>query len=226
MDRAAASAAGGHWTGVEKFVSKGGRMMVLLCILAALLAITLMVLFARPSDKKVALISALLISVSSAGLYALWGSPLVVEPAEAYNAHMDGLQAKITENSERIKQNPNDLEAWLTMAQAFSDAGDYVAAANGFKQAVLLSKGDPRIIMAYAESLILQQGGVVTMQAKKSIDIALMLDKDMPIARYYQAVWLLQEERNDEAMEMMKTLYAELPEDSKLKQRMKAQIGR
>ena len=204
-------------------------MTLFLFAMAALLLVVLVILLlpmARAGARKTALCYALVITISSLLLYAMWGSPLVVAPITQRNAELRILQKKITENSVLIKTNPNDLDAWLTLAQAFSDSGDYAAAANGFKQAVLLSKGHPRIIMAYAESLILQAGGAVTPAAKKSIDIALMIDPKLPLARYYNAVWLLQENRQPEAMHEIKTLYHELPEDSSLKKRMKAQIGR
>ncbi|MDX2074508.1 MAG: hypothetical protein SFX19_09140 [Alphaproteobacteria bacterium] len=197
----------------------------MILLLLAVLALMLLPM-ARTGDRKSALQIAVAITSASVLVYALCGSPRVVPLAEEHNAELRALYAQIKTTSALIEKQPQNLEAWLTLAQAFSDAGDYAAAANGFKQAVLLSKGHPRIIMAYAESLILQADGVVTDAAKKSIDIALMIDPQLPLTRYYQAVWLLQEGRQPEAMEMMKTLYHELPDDSSLKKRMKAQIGR
>lgn len=194
-------------------------------LLLAVLAILLLPLI-RAGEQKSAGTYALLITIGSVFLYALWGSPRVVMPIMERNAELHALQQQIALTSAIIQQHPNNLDAWLTLAQAFSDSGDYAAAANGFRQAVLLSKGHPRIIIAYAESLILQSEGVVTPAAKKSIDIALMIDPKLPLARYYKAVWLLQENQPAEAMEMMKTLYHELPDDSSLKKRMKAQIGK
>ena len=164
--------------------------------------------------------------LGSIALYAAVGSPRVVPLALEYNARIKELHEQIKVTSALIKEHPDNLEAWLTLAQAFSDSGDYAAAANGFKQAVLLSKGHPRIIMAYAEAIIMQAEGVVTDQAKKSIDIALMMDPNLPLGRYYTAVWLLQENRQSEAMAMMKKLYRELPEDSSLKKKIKSQIGK
>lgn len=197
-------------------------MMLLLALVLTLLLLPMW----RAGERKAAKQLAFAITAGSVLLYALWGSPRVVPQAMERSAELHALQKQIKVTSALIKENPNNLEAWLTLAQAFSDSGDYAAAANGFKQAVLISKGQPRIIMAYAESLILQAEGVVTPAAKKSIDIALMIDPKLPLARYYQAVWLLQENRQPEAMAMMKTLYNELPEDSSLKRRMKDSIGR
>jgi cytochrome c-type biogenesis protein CcmH len=221
--------AGRRWRDGAEILVPERRMSLMIASMAILLLLVLAPLcvpMIRSGQKKQAYILALFIFVASIGLYALWGSPRVVPEATRYHVRIQELYQQIEENSALIKQNPQNLEAWLTMAQAFSDAGNYEASARGFKQAVLLSKGHPRIIMAYAESLISQQGGMVSEQAKKSIDIALMLSPDLPLARYYNAVWLLQENRNSEAMKEMRKLYNELPEDSSLKKRMKEQIGR
>ena len=180
----------------------------------------------RTRGKKFAGLTAVFLLVSSAGLYALWGTPQLVEPVAKHHADVQALREIIVISEALIKENPNNLEAWLNLAQAFADSGQYAAAAKAYKQCVLLSKGNPLLIMAYAEALIAGNDGVVGADAKKSIDIALMIDKKMPVARYYNAIWMLQNEQTAEAMETMKTLYHDLPDDSKLKQKINEQIGR
>ncbi len=176
--------------------------------------------------KKFAAIVAVFLFITSAGLYAIFGSPQLVEPVTKHHADVQVLREIITVSETIITQNPNDLEAWLNLAQAFADGGQYTAAAKAYKQCVLLSKGNPLLIMAYAEALIAANEGVVGADAKKSIDIALMIDKKLPVARYYHAIWLLQNEQTEQAMKAMKTLYHELPDDSKLKKKINEQIGR
>lgn len=197
--------------------------------LAALLAITLFLLLwplAQAGESKMA--GWLAVGITLAGIlcYGVWGAPRVVPLVIEHDAKTMQLRQTIQTNSDLIQQEPKNLEAWLTLSQAFMDRGDYAAAAHGFKEAVLLSKGNPRIVMAYAEALIMQEDGKVTAQAKKSIDISLMLDPQLPLAHYYHAVWLLQENRQDEAMREMKKLYQDLPDDSSLKQRIRQEIGR
>lgn len=203
-------------------------MTLLFAALAIFLAIALALLLAPVwrENRRMALLMAAATIAGSGGLYALTGSPRVVPLVAAHNAHNALLREKIRTHSATIAREPKNLEAWLFLAQALEDSGDYRAAAEGFKQAVLLSKGNPQIVVAYAQALVLEAGGTVTPQAKKSIDIALMIDKDLPLARYYHALWLLQENRQAEAMQAMKTLYASLPADSALKQKIDAQIGR
>lgn len=191
--------------------------LLVLCMAGLLGAVLLLLLWGQRTREALAV--AAFVCVGSVALYALFGSPLLLE-------HMRDLEEKIEENSLRVQKDPADLESWLIMAQAEFDSGNYKAAAEGFRRAVLVSKGQPRIITAYAEALIFDADGKVTMAAQKSIHIALMLDPQLPLARYYNAVWLLQNGKQEQAMAEMKKLYAELPDDSKLKKRMNAEIGR
>lgn len=164
--------------------------------------------------------------VLAAALYLYVGAPRVIAPLSVHNAFVKKATDIKNVYLPIVAEKPNDLEARLFLGQAYFDLGAFTESAAQFKQAVLLSKGEPRIIMAYAEALIMQENGVVSAVSKKSIDIALMIDPKLPLARYYKAVWLLQEGKQEEAMAMMKALYAELPDDSSLKKRINAQIGR
>lgn len=180
----------------------------------------------RVGQMRQAAILGTTLLVFSSLLYVYWGAPRIVPAAAEHHARMQDLREIIKVSEAIIQKEPRNLEAWLNLAQAFADSGDYAAAANGYKQTVLLSKGNPLLITAYAEALIATNNGLVTDQAKRSLDIALMIDKELPAARYYKAIWLLQQGQQQEAMGMMKALYHELPEDSALKRKINEQIGR
>lgn len=199
--------------------------LMLGAVYVAVMALAIYPLFST-GKKTFALCLFVSLAAPVFGLYALWGSPKVVPLVVAHNERIQELRKTIEVTQALIKANPNNLEAWLTQAQAFADSGDYKAAANSYKQAVLLSKGNPLLIMAYAEALVAANNGVVDAQAKKSIDIALMIDSHLPVARYYNAIWLLQNNETEEAMKNMKELYYELPDDSSLKKKINEQIGR
>ena len=199
-------------------------MSELFLVMLALLALLGLPLWC--ADRKNGVVALALVSVVAMGMYAVSGSPRVVPLVTEYRRDMAALDATIAASSAMLAANPKNLEAWLTLSQALMDTGDFTAAAEGFKQAVLLSHGHPRIIMGYAEAQVLAAEGQVTDSAKRSIEAALIIDKTMPLARYYNALWLLQNGRQPDAMAEMKKLYNELPDSDPLKQRMKEQIGR
>ena len=108
----------------------------------------------------------------------------------------------------------------------FMETSQFSAAANAYKQAVLLSGGNPVFIMAYSRALIMEADGEVTDDAKKSLDIVLVLQPENEEARYFMAVRKLQSGNSREAMTEMKELYKSLADGSPLKAMIDRQIGR
>jgi cytochrome c-type biogenesis protein CcmH len=210
-------------------------MTLLALSLLACALLVLAVLFAplwrlAPDEAKgrrmfVGLVGGLVL-LGAAGFYALFGSPLVVELADAHAKRMAELRISIAEHSQAIKKNPKDIGAWVLLGQGLAESGQYAAAASAFKQAVVLTEGDPRIILAYAKAQIMAAEGTVTQEAKRSLDMVVLQDKENPDARYFLAIYDLQEGRTEAAMAAMKALYRGLPEDSALKATIDRQIGR
>jgi cytochrome c-type biogenesis protein CcmH len=136
------------------------------------------------------------------------------------------LAQEIKEASELVRADANNLEGWVRLGDAFIQRGQYGAAANAFKRAVLLTNGNPKLIMAYAKSMIFDAGGQVGDNAKKSLEMALLLEPENDEARYWLIVRKLQDGKQQEAMKEMKALYQSLPDGSLLKEMIDAQIGR
>lgn len=160
------------------------------------------------------------------GLYSLFGSPQVIPLAAQHEQKMAQLRASIAEHAQKVKQNPKDVGAWVLLGQDFMDGGQYTAAASAFKQTVLLTGGDSRLILAYAKAQVMAAEGKVTDEAKRSLDMVLLQDKKNADARYFLAVYDLQNGKTQEAMAAMKALYHSLPKNSPLKNMINMQIGR
>jgi len=159
-------------------------------------------------------------------LYAWLGAPGIVPLLAARQEKLAELKKNIVSRSDAVKANPKNLGAWVELGQDFMETGQYPAAANAFKQSVVLSRGNPLLIMAYAQSLILTADGKVTDDAKKSLDMVVMQQPENPEARYYLAVRQLQDGHTQEAMKEMKALYHSLPADSPLKAMIDQKIGK
>lgn len=148
--------------------------------------------------------------------------PLMVEREVRLNA----LKEKIAKNSSEVKKNPENIKAWIELGDNFMESSQFSAAANAYKQTILLSKGNPKLIMAYVHALIIEANGSVTEEAKRSLDIVLMLQPENEQARYFAAVQKLQTGNMEEAMKEMKSLYQSLKDGSPLKDAIDRQIGR
>lgn len=181
---------------------------------------------AAPEKKIFVLIVAVIFIGGGFGLYYALGAPDIIPMLAARDRKIAEIKTAIRKNEDSIKADPDNLKAWVEMGGNFMEAEQFSAAAHAFKQAVLLSKGNPDIIMAYAEAQINAADGKVTDEAKKSLDMVIMQKPQNAPARYYLAVWNLQEGHLPEAMKMMKELYHSLPDDSPLKARINEQIGR
>lgn len=196
-------------------------------VLFLLLAVTLALLLWPLRQHKT-----LVLSVSASFfvvaflLYGLIGSPQIIPLIAERSQKMSVLKGAILEYSERIKTHPNDLEAWVGLGQSFIESGQWEAATNAFKQSVLLSKGDPRLIMAYAKSMILSENGAVSDQTKKSLEMVLLQQPRHEEARYWLIVRKLQDGKTEAAMKSMKELYGSLPTDSPVRAMIDRQIGR
>jgi cytochrome c-type biogenesis protein CcmH len=177
--------------------------------------------------KKVfcAAVSAILL-VGGVIAYRQFGTPEIIPMLAQREERLLVLKETILQASEAVKKDNKNIEAWLTLADSFMETSQFSAASNAYKQAVLLSEGNPAIIMAYARSMIIGADGVVSDDAKRSLDMVRMLQPENSEARYYQAVYMLQAGKQPEAMAEMKDLYHSLPEDSPLKDLIDRQIGR
>ncbi len=164
--------------------------------------------------------------VGSLALYSKLGAPEILPLLAQREEKLAVLKDKITVNSEAIKREPKNLKAWVELGDSFMETGQFSAAENAYKRSVLLSRGNPVLIMAYARAMIAGADGKVSDDAKKSLDMLLMLEPENEEARYYSAVWKLQNGKTQAAMQDMKALYKSLPDTSPIKAMIDKQIGR
>ncbi len=162
----------------------------------------------------------------SLGLYAMLGSPQLLPLLEAHHEKIETIKQSLTTHAQTIKNDPANLPAWVALGQGFAETGQWKQASNAFREAVLLSGGNPKLILAYAKSLIFAEDGKVGERAKQSLEVLLLEEPGNPEARYFLAVRQLQDGNTENAMKAMKALYASLPDDSPVKVMIDRQIGR
>lgn len=177
-------------------------------------------------NKKLCAVIAAGFFVAAFGLYHLLGAPEIISLMQAREVKLAGLKEVIVRRSDEVKADPNNLAAWVELGESFMETGQFSAAANAFKQAVLISRGHPTLIMAYAKALIAEADGKVTDDAKKALEMVVLQEPKNDEARYWLIVRQLQEGKTGAAMKAMKKLYHSLPDDSPLKAKINAQIGK
>ena len=117
------------------------------------------------------------------------GQPFAERQAERSQAVDDpALQTLVAELAEHLRQNPEDLEAWLALAESYIALERYDSAANAYRHAILLAQGRPDLFSVYGESLVLANDGQVTGEARTAFGQALAAAPGEPRARYYLAL--------------------------------------
>lgn len=196
-------------------------------ILAVILLAALGVLLWPVRRERLLVVAAgLFFFIAAFGIYFIVGAPQIVPLLQMREQKMAAVKTSLLENSAAVKADPRNLAAWVALGQDFVEARQYAAAANAFKQAVVLSNGDAKLIMAYAKSLILSEEGQVGDRAKKSLEMVLLQEPQHEEARYFLAIRKLQDGNSQEAMQEMKSLYRSLPNDSPLRETIDRQIGK
>lgn len=201
-------------------------MMIYLFFAIIAAVMLLLLLWPARAHKVFCAVGAIVFFSTSFGMYAHFGSPDILPLLAQREEKLAQLKTTINSNSEAVKTNPKNIQAWVELGDAFMETSQFPAAANAYKQSVLLSRGNPILIMAYAQALIASADGKVTDEAKKSIDMALLLQPENPQARYFTALRQLQTGDTEKAMKNMKELYRSLPDDSPVKSMINRQIGR
>lgn len=201
-------------------------MTGLFFILSVVFLFTVLVLLKFSLNRNSSVLLVVYLIVFSFSVYGFVGSPHLIALLEAREIKMAEIKKSILINSDAVKLDPNNLNAWVSLGQAFIETGQFDAAANAFKQSVKLSAGEPKLILAYAKSMIMDEGGKVSDHSKKSLEMVLLQDQKNPEARYWLILRKLEDGDNQNAMQEMKALYRELPEGSALKTMIDRQIGK
>lgn len=173
----------------------------------------------------------LTLTIGAVIVYALQGSPLLPSrPFDATSATADptGEVAKFVENQEKkLREDPDNLEGWIRLAEAYRFLGRYREASEASAHAVGLTGTDrPDLLAVYAENLVLAENGEVTKEARRAFASVLDYDPKDLSARYYLGLADVQEENYEAALKRWQELAKDLPADHMLLTPLQTQIER
>jgi cytochrome c-type biogenesis protein CcmH len=173
---------------------------------------------ATPSQHRrlaAALIAAVFTPAVAIGFYAVLGSPGVRDqPLSAR------LEAPVDENDvagmiamveAHLAAAPEDGSGWEVIAPVYSALGRFQDAVRARANALRLLGPSAEREAALGEALTLANEGIVTEEARLAFERALQRDPDALMARFYLAVGLGQEGRNEAAASAWRDLLAAAP---------------
>ena len=121
---------------------------------------------------------------------------------------VEGLAAK-------LQANPDDLAGWMRLARAYTVLNERDKAAEAYERAAKLKPGDPEILLAEADALIIDRSPQTPLPARA---VALLqrvdaLDPRQPAALWYLGLAAAQQRRFAEASNYWQRLLPLLPAD-------------
>lgn len=149
----------------------------------------------RISAPTIALGAAALLAVSAVAVAAYHAGQNSVEPsgnaasANAMAANQGGsVQDMINSLRERLRQNPDNDQAWFLLGLSFRNAGDFEQAEQAFRRASELQPRNADYAAYLGETILLKSGaGRPAPEAATLFRRAIELDANNAQARYYLA---------------------------------------
>jgi len=162
------------------------------------------------------------------GTYFMLGQPyLAWRTAQGVETRdINGLIALLIK---RVRQVPDDQQAWLYLARGYMGAGDAGDAAKAYGRAVTLANRnghpDPALDVLYGEALVAQAGGEVSEEAEIAFRAALKLNPKDQAARFFIGQALAAHGDKQGALDLWNGLLAEAPANSPLHQALVDRIA-
>ncbi|MDA0306326.1 MAG: c-type cytochrome biogenesis protein CcmI [Proteobacteria bacterium] len=155
----------------------------------------------------------LALPVAAFGLYLYLGAPDAPNQAFAKRAISQEItqrQGKLDKGEvlqmaakleESLKKDPTNLQAWTLLARTYLTISEFDRALAAYEQAMEVGNRHPDIVSSYAEALVMQAQGQITVKARGLFEGIFKNDALNPRARYYLGLSLAQEGKVKEALQ-------------------------
>lgn len=179
--------------------------------------------------RWVGVIILIAVPVLSVLLYLLLGSPIALneqfvnsqQQAQSNQIQIDKMVAGL---EQRLQQKPDDAEGWMMLGRSYKFLQRYDKAVAAFKQAYKLLGDNPAVLLNYADSLAMAQGGQLAGTPEQLIFKALQLAPEDSTALWLAGMAKAEAGEFEAALQHWYKLEALLPQDSKPYQELQALI--
>jgi len=144
--------------------------------------------------------------------------------APAPGKNLDDVDTMIARLSERLKSNPNDGEGFRMLGWSYVMTGRPAEAIEPYKRALALQPERAAVHAGYGEALVGVAGNKVTPEAKTAFEKAVSLDRKEPRARYFLALWKVQNGQEKSGLDEMVALVNDGPADAPWQSDVRRQI--
>ncbi len=194
-------------------------VFALVAAIAVLFAAIPLFRIEKAKTRYLALAAAVLFIIGvGTGTYYLLGRPHLAQ-REASGLNTREVNGLVPFLIQRVRQYPNDAQAWRYLGEAYMAARDPRDAAKAFGKVIeLKGQGDAALNAAYGEALVGASNGAVPPEAEKAFAAALAIDPTSAPARFYLGLAKAERKDNPGAIALWQSLLADIPVTSPLHQ--------
>jgi cytochrome c-type biogenesis protein CcmH len=142
--------------------------------------------------------------------------------------HADGVPdvgAMVARLEAQLQAVPDNLQGWLLLGRSYVALGRLPAAVAAYRKAMALAPDRPDIVADYADSLVMQQHGVVGAEALNLFEQVHAREPANARARFYLALSKAQHGDGEGAVRDWRALEADAPADSPWRPGLRAMIA-
>jgi cytochrome c-type biogenesis protein CcmH len=191
---------------------------------------------ASPSDRRqglaaggVAIALAVLLPALALSVYLLYGSPRLPDQPLVARLQAPGsdqnLQALVARAESRLREHPEEGEGWDALAPVYMGWRRYEDAADAYANAIRLLGETPKRLAGYGKALVLVKDGIVSEDARKALERALILDSTLIESRMLLIMAKEQDGQFAAAAEDWGKLLAEAPENAPWRQMVEQRLA-
>ncbi|WP_099865589.1 c-type cytochrome biogenesis protein CcmI [Pararhizobium haloflavum] len=163
------------------------------------------------------------------GAYLTAGSPGLPDQPLASRAappsERSGPEMLIAQAEAHLADNPDDGRGWDVLAPIYLRMGRFDDAEMAYANAMRILGPSAERHSGYGETLVAAAGGVISEEARIAFQSARELEPDEPKAAFYLAMALVQEGRNERALQAFEDLAETSPPDAPWMEVVDAQIA-
>ena len=151
-------------------------------------------------------------------LYLIYGSPRLPDQpliARLQDPASDkNLEVLVARVEARLREHPEEGEGWEVIAPVYMGWRRYADAAEAYRQSIRLLGESPKRLASYGQALVLANNGVVTEDARKALERALVLDPKLIEPRLVLIIAKEQDGQLAAAIEDWRAMLASAPADA------------
>ena len=170
------------------------------------------------SPKALAVGLAVALPVAALSLYLVYGSPRL--PDQPLIARLQDpasdkdLEVLVARVEARLREHPEEGEGWEVIAPVYMGWGRYADAAEAYRQTIRLLGESPKRLANYGQALVLANNGVVSEDARKALERAVVLDPNLVEPRLVLIIAKEQDGQFAAAAEAWRAMLAKAPADA------------